>query len=49
MIVYRSKNSIPAVERLSWEILTFVLDQLCPTQMAYCAKNYATVLGRAAH
>jgi len=25
------------------------LDQLCPTQMAYWAKNYVTVFIRAAH
>jgi len=25
------------------------LAQLCPTQMAYWAKNYVTVLARAAH
>ena len=25
------------------------LTQLCPTQMAYWAKNYATILTRAAH
>jgi len=29
--------------------LAFILDQLCPTQMAYWAKNYVTVLTGAAH
>jgi len=28
---------------------TVYLDQLCPTKMAYWAKNYATVLARAPH
>jgi len=27
----------------------FGLDQLCPTQMVYWAKNYVTILTRAAH
>jgi len=25
------------------------LDQLCPTQMAYSAKNYVTILTKATH
>ena len=28
---------------------TIALDQLCPSQMAYWAKTYATILTRAAH
>jgi len=30
-------------------ISIYNLDQLCPAQMAYWAKNYVTALARAAH
>jgi len=29
--------------------LFFALNQLCPTQMAYWAKNYVTIFTRAEH
>ena len=32
-----------------WEICQRYLHQLCPTQMAYWAKNYVTILTRSAH
>jgi len=31
------------------QLLQFTVEQLCPTQMAYRAKNYVTILTRAAH
>jgi len=35
--------------RVPKNYFVFGLDQLCPTQMAYWAKNYVIVLTRAAH
>jgi len=48
--VLRCKNDTDVIVKRTWfadEIVPLV--QLCPTQMAYWAKNYVTILTRAAH